>query len=122
MIFLLLRWVLNAVLLLLLARFLSGFEVGSFYTALMTALIMGIVNTLIRPLILLLTFPLTILTLGLFIFVVNGLMLWFVASFVKGFSIDSFTTALVAAFLLWAVNFLVNAFTNGLFERRVLQR
>src|SRR5712691_8253878 len=86
-------------------------QVDSFYTALIAALLLGFVNTLIRPLIVLLTLPATVLTLGLFIFVINGLLFWFVASFVKGFSVAGFWSAffgaIVYALISWAASALV---------------
>src|SRR5258708_38681318 len=94
---LLLVWLINALALLALPYIVPSVQVDSFYTALIAALLLGFVNTLIRPLIVLLTLPATVLTLGLFIFVINGLLFWFVASFVKGFSVAGFWSAFFGA-------------------------
>jgi len=90
-----------------------GFVVESLYTALIVAAIFGILNAIIRPILMLFTLPVTILTLGLSTFIFSGLILWFVASFVKGFSIDSFTTALIAAVIIWLVSFVSNGFLKA---------
>src|SRR6266850_1497217 len=108
---LLLVWLINALALLALPYIVPSVQVDSFYTALIAALLLGFVNTLIRPLIVLLTLPVTVLTLGLFIFVINGLLFWFVASFVKGFSVAGFWSAffgaIVYALISWAASGLV---------------
>jgi putative membrane protein len=99
--YLLLRWILNALALLLVAYLVPGFHVASFYSALIVALILGIVNAIIRPILILLTLPVTILTLGLFALVINALLILFVATIVKGFSIDGFGPAFIGGTLLW---------------------
>lgn len=105
---LLLRWIIVAVTLLALTQFVPGFEVSGFYFALIAALIIGLINAVIRPVILLLTLPINMLTLGLFTFVVNAFILWFVSTFVQGFNISGFLPALVAAIVLWAVSTITN--------------
>ena len=100
---LLLRWLLNALALLAVAYIVPGFHVASFYTALIVALILGIVNAVIRPILLLLTLPVTILTLGLFALILNALLILFVSTIVKGFSIDGFGAAFVGGTLLWLI-------------------
>ena len=89
----------------------DSIKVETFYTALIVALILSIINTIIRPILLLLTLPITVLTLGLFIFVLNGLLFWFVASFVKGFAIAGFWPAvfgaIVYSFISWAATSLI---------------
>lgn len=104
----LLLWIINAFMLVLVARILPGFTVESFYAALITSVILGLVNAVIRPLVLFLTLPVNILTLGLFTFVVNALMILLVSTIVKGFSVDSFATAFWAALILWLISFLSN--------------
>jgi putative membrane protein len=103
---LILMWIVNAIALLLIARFLPGFQVSSFYSAMMVVLILGLLNVTVKPIVVLLTLPVNILTLGLFTFVINALMLSLVSTIVKGFEINTFTTALLAALILWAINFL----------------
>lgn len=94
--------------LLLVERVVPGVEVESFYTALIVALILGLLNVLVRPLLLLLTLPVTIITLGLFVFVLNGLLFWFVSTFVDGFTVDGFIPAILGALFVSAVNWLLS--------------
>lgn len=101
---LLLRWLLNALALILVSYLVPGFVVANFYSALIAALILGLVNASIRPILLILTFPITILTLGLFAIVINAAMVSFVATIVKGFEVDSFGTAFIAAIILSLVS------------------
>lgn len=107
---LLLIWLVNTVALFLLPRLLDTVQVDSFTTALTAALVLGLVNTLIRPLLLILTLPITFVTLGLFIFVINGLMFWAVADIVPGFQVTSFGAAIVAALVYSVVSWLLSAF------------
>ena len=104
-------WLINALALLALPYLVPSVQVESFATALVAALLLGFVNTLIRPFLVLLTLPVTVLTLGLFVFVINALLFWFVASFVKGFSVGGFWSAffgaIVYALVSWAASALV---------------
>jgi putative membrane protein len=108
---LIVMWVINALALLALPYIFDSIRVEGFYTALITALVLGLVNALIRPLLILLTLPINILLLGLFTFVINGLLFWFVASFVKGFTVAGFWPAVGGAIiygvLSWALSVLV---------------
>ncbi len=104
----LLRWMINALALLALTQLLAGFSVSSFYIALIASLVLGLVNAVIRPALLLLTLPINLLTLGLFTFVINAVLLWFVSTFIQGFTITNFWTALGAAIFLWAVSATTN--------------
>lgn len=105
---LILIWVLNALALLAVANFVPGIHVAGFSDALIAAFFLGLVNTLIRPLLLLLTLPVTLLTLGLFIFVINGLLFWFVGSVLRGFVVDGFWYGVLGAVLYsifsWALS------------------
>jgi len=101
---LILRWIINAVALLAITQILPGFVVENLYFAFIVALILGLINAVIRPVLFILTLPITILTLGLFTFVINALLIWFVSTFIEGFTIDGFITALAAAIILWAVS------------------
>lgn len=102
------RWIINAIALLLVSQFVPGFHVNTIYTALIAALLLGLVNAIIRPLLILLTLPITLLTLGAFTLIINALMLLLVASIVKGFTIDGFSPAFWGAIILWAISFLSN--------------
>ena len=108
----LLRWILNALALVLVAYLVPGFLLASFYSALIAALVLGLVNALIRPLLFLLTLPVTIVTLGLFTFVINALMILLVSTIVKGFFVAGFAPALLAAMILWVVSLATNWLIN----------
>ncbi len=108
---LLLVWLINALALLALPYIVPSIQVDGFVTAFIAALVLGLVNTLIRPVLVLLTLPATIVTLGLFVFVINGLLFWMVASFVQGFHVAGFWSAvlgaIVYALISWAASTLV---------------
>jgi putative membrane protein len=108
---LLLVWLINALALLALPYVVPSIQVDNFTTALVAALILGLVNTLVRPVLVVLTLPATVLTLGLFIFVINGLLFWLVASFMQGFHVAGFWSAvlgaIVYALISWAASLLV---------------
>jgi len=105
---LILRWIINAVALLLVTQVVAGFEVQGIYFALIIALVLGLINAVIRPVLIMLTLPITIVTLGLFTFVINALIIWFVSTFLKGFEVAGFLPALLAAIILWAVAVITN--------------
>ena len=96
---LLLVWLINALSLLAVSYVLPSVSVDSFYVALLTALLLALVNTLIRPLLVLVTLPISVLTLGLFTLVINGFLFWFVASFVEGFRVGGFWSAFWGAII-----------------------
>jgi putative membrane protein len=105
---LLLIWALNGLALIAVANFVPGIHVDGYVAALIAAFFLGLVNTLIRPLLLVLTLPVTLLTLGLFIFVINGLLFWAVGSVLRGFTVDSFWYGVMGALLYsifsWALS------------------
>ncbi|KKW30393.1 MAG: putative membrane protein [Candidatus Uhrbacteria bacterium GW2011_GWD2_52_7] len=105
---LLLRWLINALALLALNQFVAGFHVESFYAAVIAALVLGLLNAIVRPVLIVLTLPVTIVTLGLFTFVINAGLIWFMSSFVKGVEVAGFLPALVVAIILWAVSTLTS--------------
>ncbi len=105
---LLLLWLINTVILFVLPDLLDSVQVDSFTTALTAALVLGLVNALIRPVLILLTLPVTILTLGLFIFIINGLMFWAVADMVPGFQVAGFSAAVLAAFVYSVLSWLLS--------------
>ena len=96
---LLLIWLLNALALLTVAYVLPGIHVDGYIAALVAALILGLINTLLRPLLVLLTLPVTVFTLGLFILIINGLLFWFAGSVLKGFEVGGFWIGVLGAFL-----------------------
>ncbi len=105
---LLLRWALNAVALMLIPELLTEIRVDGYTAALVSALLLGFVNAIIRPLLVLVTLPITILTLGLFTLVINALMFWMVSGLVEGFAVPDFWTAfwgaLIYSLLTWMVS------------------
>ena len=96
---LILVWILNAVALLAVAYLLPGITVASFGSALIAALVLGLVNMLVKPVLVLLTLPITIVTLGLVLIVINALLFWFVGSVLKGFQVNGFWWAVGGAIL-----------------------
>lgn len=110
---LILVWVLNAVALLVVAYLLPGITVASFGSALIAALVLGLLNTLVKPLLILLTLPITIVTLGLFLLVLNALVFWFAGSVLKGFQVDGFWWALVGAIVYSLVAGLLSGILAG---------
>lgn len=110
---LLIRLLINALAILLIAYLVPGVAVTGFYTALIVAVVLGLLNLVIKPLILLLTLPITILTLGLFTFVINALLFWFVGTVVKGFSVDGFVPAFIGALILTVVGWIGHSITSN---------
>ncbi|HQS57000.1 MAG: hypothetical protein B7Y56_01480 [Gallionellales bacterium 35-53-114] len=96
---LLLIWFLNSLALLTVAYVLPGIHVDGFTGALVAALILGLINMLLRPLLIFLTLPVTVITLGLFILVINGLLFWFAGTVLKGFEVSGFWYGVLGALL-----------------------
>ena len=112
---LLLVWILNAVALLVVAYVLPGIVVASFGSAMLAALVLGLINSLVKPFLILLTLPITIITLGLFLIVLNALMFWFAGSVLKGFQVNGFWWAVGGAILYSLISgFLSNLINNDL--------
>ena len=101
---LLIRWVLSAATLMLVAHFVSGFYVRNFVAALIAAVVIGFVNATLGTLLKILTFPLTVLTLGLFLIVVNAVMLKVAAFFTPGFAVYTWTAALIGAVVITVIS------------------
>ena len=110
---LLATWLLNALALLVLPYIVPSIQVTGFRSALFAALVLAFINTLIRPLLVLLTLPVTLLTLGLFIFVSNGLLFWFVGSFVRGFVVAGFWSGFFGAIVYSIVSWLLASLILG---------
>src|SRR5260221_10820926 len=103
----LLVWLINAVALFALPYVFPWVTVDTFWTALVAALVLGLINTLIRPLLVLLTLPVTVVTLGLFIFVINGLLFWWVGSFIAGFPVNGFWSGVFGAIVYSLISWLL---------------
>jgi putative membrane protein len=106
---LLLKWALSAVALLFVAYLYPAITVQGFGGALIAALVLGLVNAVVRPVLILLTLPVTILTLGLFIFVINALMFWFVGAILRSFTVPDFWSALVGSIIYSLLSLVINA-------------
>jgi putative membrane protein len=105
---LLLVWVLNAIALLGVAYIYPGVQVQDWKSAAIAALVLGLVNTLVKPLLVLLTLPVTILTLGLFLVVLNALLFWGVAEILPGFNVNGFWAAVLGAILYSVIGWLLS--------------
>jgi len=105
---LILRLIINALFLLIAPLVFSNVIVSGWWAAIIAALILGIANAVIRPLIVILTLPITILTLGLFTLVINGLLVLLVSSIVKGFFVDGLWTAILLSLWLWVGSWVSN--------------
>ena len=112
----LVRWLLLASALLLVAYLYPGVSVTSFGSAMIAAFVIGIFNTLLRPLLVLLTLPVTLLTLGLFLFVINALMFWAAANVLDGFSVAGFTAALIGSLIYSVCGIVIDAAMERLFS------
>jgi putative membrane protein len=109
----LLRWLVSALGFLALSQLIPGITVASFTTALVLALLWGVVNITIKPILILLTLPFNILTLGIFTFIINGFLLWLLGGVVKGFEVQGFWVAVLGALFLSAISTLSQwAFTH----------
>jgi putative membrane protein len=102
-------WLINAVALAAVAYLMPSVTIASAGAALVAALVLGLVNALIRPLLVLLTLPVTVLTLGLFIFVINGLLFWAVGSLVPGFQVAGFWSGVIGAIVFSLISWLLSA-------------
>jgi len=111
------RWLLLAAALLLVAQLYAGVVVASFGSALIAALVLGLLNALLRPLLVLLTLPVTVLTLGLFLFVINALMFYFAAAVLEGFNVTGFVAALVGSLLYSLCGLVIDAALERVFAR-----
>lgn len=105
---LILRWILFALALLFIAWIIPGIHLAGIQSALLAAFVIGLVNIFIRPLFVILTIPITILTLGLFIFIINALLFLLVAHVVPGFQVDNFLSALLGSILLSLISVFIN--------------
>lgn len=104
----LIKWLVTTAAILISAYFLPGVSVRSIGAAFMTALVLGLINAIIRPVLLIFTFPLTILTLGLFIFVLNALLVLLTSAIVPGFHVQSFGWALLFSLVFSVVSFILH--------------
>lgn len=102
-------WIVNALALLALPYVVPSIQIAGFGTAMLVAVVLGLINTMLRPLLVLLTLPVTLLTLGLFIFVINALLFQLAGALVDGFQVDSFGTALLGSIAYSLISWLLSA-------------
>ena len=102
-------WLLNALALLGVAYIVPGIHVQNFLTAAIAAVIIGLANMLIKPILVILTLPVTILTLGLFIFVINGILFWAVGHFLQGFEVKTLMAGIIGAFAYSVISWILSA-------------
>jgi len=102
-------WLLNAIALLAVAYWVPGIHVAGFAAALVAALVIGLVNIFIRPILVLLTLPITLLTLGLFILVINGVLFYFVADWIDGFDVTTLGAGIIGALVYSVLSWLLSA-------------
>lgn len=112
---LLIRWLLYGAALAALPHVYSGVEVASFGTALLAALVIGLLNAFVRPILVLLTLPVTVLSLGLFLFVINAGLFWMAASWLDGFAVASFGAALLGSLIYSVMGMVIDSALRRLF-------
>jgi putative membrane protein len=112
---LIVKWLLSAVTLLVVANVYSGVQIPGFGSALLAALVLGLLNTIVRPVLVVLTLPVTVVTLGLFLFVINALMFWAASGLLSGFYVAGFGAALIGSLLYSLLNLLVDLALERLF-------
>jgi putative membrane protein len=105
---LILKWLIVATAIMLSAYLIPGVIVASFWTALWLAIFLGIINVALKPILILLTLPINILTLGLFTFVINALLILLASSVIKGFEVDGFWIAMLFSIVLSVISYLLN--------------
>lgn len=115
---LVIKWLLSAAALLFVAHVYSGVVVTSFSSALFAAAVIGLLNTVVRPILLVLTLPVTVLTMGLFLFVINALMFWAAASLLQGFDVRGFGAALVGSLAYSLIGLVIESALGGLFAKQ----
>jgi putative membrane protein len=113
----LIRWLLLAAALLLVAHLTPGVTVVSFGSALIAAFVLGLLNTLLRPILVLLTLPVTVITLGLFLFVINALMFYFAAQLLQGLSVAGFGAALIGSLVYSLCGVVIDVALESVFKR-----
>jgi putative membrane protein len=118
MIRLLLVWLINTVALVAVAYLMPSIQVSSFGAALVAALVLGLINAVVRPLLVLLTLPVTLLTLGLFLFVINALMFWAAASVLDGFGVTGFVAALIGSLIYTLCGMVIDVAMERLFASK----
>ncbi len=108
----LLKWLISAGAILLSAYLITGVTVASFWTAIWIALFLGLINIIIKPFLIILTLPINILTLGLFTFVINAILVLLASSVIKGFEVSGFWVAMLFSIVLSVISYILNSLFN----------
>jgi len=112
------KWLLSAAALLFVAYLYSGVEVKTFTAALIAALVIGLLNAVVRPILVVLTLPVTVVTLGLFLFVINALMFWAASGLLDGFQVRGFVAALIGSLIYSLIGIVIDSALGGLFAKK----
>lgn len=115
---LLIQWLLRALALLAVTYVYGGVQVTSYTSALLAAAVIGLLNMFVRPVLIVLTLPVTIVTLGLFLFVINALLFWAASGLLPGFHVDGFVAALIGSLLYSILGLIIESALGGLFGKR----
>nr|WP_048438409.1 phage holin family protein [Caenimonas sp. SL110] len=115
---LIVKWLLSASALLLVAYVYNGVVITSFGAAMLAALVIGLLNTFVRPILVLLTLPVTVVTLGLFLFVINALMFWAASGLLDGFQVRGFIAALIGSLIYTLIGVVVESALESLFSKK----
>lgn len=115
---LIVKWLLSAAALLAVAYLYSGVQISSFSAALIAAFLIGLFNTVLRPILVVLTLPVTVLSLGLFLFVINALMFWSAAGMLPGFHVTGFGAALLGSLIYSALGIIIDSALQRLFPNQ----
>ena len=112
------KWLLSAAALLLVAYIYPGVQISSFTAALIAAFLIGLLNTIVRPVLVLLTLPVTVVTLGLFFFVINALMFWAASGLMDSFRVSGFWAALIGSLIYSALGLVIESALERLFPKQ----
>ena len=115
---LILKWLLSAAALLFVAYIYDGVELKGYQAALIAAFVIGLLNTLVRPILVILTLPVTVVTVGLFLFVINALMFWAAASLLDGFNVTGFWAALIGSIIYSVLSMIINSALDSVLSKR----
>ena len=115
---LLIKWLLSALALLAVAYLYSGVQVSTYTSALLAAAVIGLLNMFVRPVLVVLTLPVTIVTLGLFLFIINALLFWAASGLLSGFHVNSFFAALVGSLIYSLLGLVIESALGGLFSKQ----
>jgi putative membrane protein len=115
---LILKWLLSALALLAVTYIYSGVQVSNFTSALIAAAVIGLLNMIVRPVLVVLTLPVTIVTLGLFLFIINALLFWAASGLLQGFNVNGFVAALIGSLIYSLLGLVIEAALGGLFSKR----